>query len=107
MSFLSYNAENILDADEIDGLVKSLTIMKDAVATPRSNYTLINYKSRTGIEIGAYFDFEKSPQFGTNGTKEKKWMYYLRFAPKNTQELLNQADFMALCGFMEAAKNKL
>jgi hypothetical protein len=104
ISFELNNRKNILDADEIDGLVKSLSIMKDAAATTKPVYTELTYKSRTGFEVGAFFDLDKRAQ---NGTGEKKWMYYLKLSRGESATSLNPADFMAFCGYMEAAKNKL
>lgn len=49
-----------IDYDEIDGMVKSLTYLKNNVfATQRLNYTEVAYKSRSGVEVGAYFDENK------------------------------------------------
>lgn len=105
--------KNIIDADEVDGLVKSLALMKDAAATTKSDYTELTYKSRTGIEIKGIFDVEKR---GLNSTEVKKWTYSIEFPhaeretfPIREQSVayLNPADFMAFCGYIESARNKL
>lgn len=45
-----------LDSDEIDGLIKSLIIIKENVFnTNASNYTEITFKSRSGFEAGCYW----------------------------------------------------
>jgi hypothetical protein len=48
---------NFIDSDEVDGLIKSLEIMKSSLLTYiRSNYTEVIYQSRSGFEAGAYCD---------------------------------------------------
>lgn len=45
-----------LDSDEIDGLIKSILIIKDNVLnTNAENYTEITFKSRSGFEAGCYW----------------------------------------------------
>ena len=95
---------SLLDSDEIDGLVKSLEIMKDAVTKTRPSFTELKYKSRTGFEVGTYFDTDIST---SNKTGEKKWMYYFKNSNSESKNALSPADFMALCGYIEAAKSKL
>ena len=45
-----------LDADEIDGLIKSIKLMQEKVfvSTP-TNYTEVTFKSRGGFEAGCYW----------------------------------------------------
>lgn len=45
----------LLDADEIDGLIKSIKLIDEKVlATTPSNYTEVYYRSRSGFEAGCY-----------------------------------------------------
>ncbi len=67
----------IIDADEMDLLSKSLTIMKDAANGTRPVETDIRYKSRTGFEIHASFEFERTDALNNTKTGERKWMYML------------------------------
>lgn len=79
--------------------------MKSAVATSRPVYTEITYKSRIGFEIGARYDTDKNATFGTG---EKKWIYHLILVASTPLKVsLKPEDFMALCGYVEAAKSKL
>src|SRR6266404_1791342 len=49
-----------LDQDEIDGLAKSLGILKAKVfQSKRDTYTEINFRSRSGFEAGAFYDTDK------------------------------------------------
>lgn len=97
----------IVDADEMDLLIKSLTIIKEAANATRPVQTEIKYKSKTGLEILASFDFERKEPFSSNKTGERKWMYAIRLPSKTGKNELKPSDFMALCGFVEAAKSKM
>lgn len=50
----------VLDADEVDGLIKSLIAMNSSVfTTSKSSYTEVIYQSRGGFEAGAYWSDSK------------------------------------------------
>lgn len=55
-----------LDKDEVDGLIKSLEIMKnDIVTQSRENYTEVTFRSRGGFEAGCF-------------SKKNNWEVYLK-----------------------------
>ncbi|MGJ1335701.1 MULTISPECIES: hypothetical protein [Sphingobacterium] len=58
------DAINFLDEDEIDGVLKSIEILKGRIKESPSNYTEINFTSRSKFEFGAYFS--------------KEWKYYIQ-----------------------------
>ena len=105
--FESNSGKSIIDADEMDLLVKSLNLMKEAANSTRTLQTEIRFKSRTGLIVAAIFDSEKKDLYNNTKTSEKKWMYALKFDPKKSGDSLRPSDFMALCGFIEAAKSKM
>ncbi len=92
----------MIDADEIDGLVQALNVMKDAVSSSRTSPTEIIYKCKTGLAICA--GFKLSQGFGSSG-----WTYYMK-PPGNkafSNLSMSQAEFLSLCSYMEIAKKKM
>ncbi len=88
-----------LDADEIDGLVKSIKALQDNVfPTTRTTYTEVTYKSRSGFEAGAYYDVPKS-----------KWNCYVQIEKHDRKSLvfLNTEDFGTLLSLVLDAKGKM
>jgi hypothetical protein len=83
----------LLDQDEIDGLIKSLHIMQDKVyKTAPTDYTEVNFRSRSGFAAGCYFSkgkwsaYMKLEKFDSNS--------YVWFDMDETQsfiDLLTQA----------------
>lgn len=104
VSFELDNQRSFIDAEEMDGLIQSLAIMKDAANTTKPVYTEIKFKTRIGFEVGAYFDIDKKE---TKNTGVKKWMYYFIIPQRSYRNALDPADFMAFCGYIDAAKSKL
>jgi hypothetical protein len=65
-----------LDSDEIDGLIKSLIIIKSKVLqTNAKNYTEISFKSRSGFESGCYWS-------------KNEWKTYLQIEKYNRKSLV-------------------
>lgn len=98
-SYGSSEKRKALDADELDGLIKSIKTLKTAVfGTARETYTEVTFKSRTGFQAGAYFDM-----------KSKVWKPYVQVDPYSSDStvFLSQEDFATLLGFVEAAKAKM
>lgn len=59
-----YRSENTyigtLDSDEIDACIKSLDyLINEAFATTPEVYTELEYRTRDGVQFGAYYDHEK------------------------------------------------
>lgn len=88
-----------LDADEIDGLIKSIKNLQTNVFTSTKDvYTEVTFKSRTGFEAGAYFSPDKS-----------KWTAYLQIEKydRNSLVFLSTEDFSTLLSLVEQAKAKM
>lgn len=87
----------LLDADEIDGLVKSLKLIQDKVLpTSSSNYTEVSYRSRSGFEAGCF-------------SKKDSWKIYLKLEryDGNSYVFLDKDDLPKLLQLLESAKSKL
>lgn len=86
-----------LDADEIDGLIKSMKMMQEKVfiATPL-NYTEVTYKSRGGFEAGCYWS-------------KGDWSTYLKLEKFDGKSyvFLKKEDFPELLTLLEKAKQML
>lgn len=84
----------IIDADEIDGLIKSIKIMQEKVFTTTPiNHTEVAYKSRDGFEVGCYW-------------RLTSWIVYLK-VEKNDEKsyvFLMKEDFTKLLTLLEKAK---
>lgn len=87
-----------LDADEIDGLIKSMKMLQTVFLSTRDVYTEIKFKSRTGFVAGAYYDEEA-----------KKWGTFLKLEKYDSKSsvYLNTEDFGKLLPLFEAAKEKM
>lgn len=87
----------VLDADEIDGLIKSITVMQEKVfiSTP-DVYTEVFFKSRSGFEAGCYYS-------------DNKWNTYLKLEKydKDSYAWLSISDFGILLSLLQEAKTKL
>ena len=85
-----------LDQDEVDGLVKSINILKTSVlGTTRDSYTEIAFRSRSGFEAGAYFG-------------EGKWTTFMKLErfDKDSYVFLQPEDFDTLASLLQQAKQK-
>ncbi len=57
--FSRYRAA-IIDKDEVDDLLTALKLMRDKIyPTTRNTYTEVSYNSRSGFEVGCYFEPSK------------------------------------------------
>jgi hypothetical protein len=78
-----------LDKDEVDGLIKSLALLKSSVLTStRDSYTEVEFKSRSGFSAGATF------------------MKLERF-DSDSYAFLKPEDFDALTTLLQQAKSQL
>lgn len=88
----------LLDADEIEGLIKSIKIIQDKVipSPTTGNYSEVTFKSRSGFETGCFT--------GKNG-----WTPYMKLEKfdSNSYVFLDKDDFATLLGLLEQAKAKL
>ena len=88
-----------LDADEIDGLIKSIkNLQSNVFPTTREIYTEVTFKSRTGFEAGAFYSPNKS-----------KWSTYIQIEKfdRNSMVFLSIDDFATLLNLIEFAKAKM
>jgi hypothetical protein len=87
----------VLDADEIDGLMKSIKIMQDKVmVTTPDVYTEVSFKARGGFEAGC---------FVSKGT----WSTYLKLEKFDGKSyvFLEKEDLATLYTLLEQAKVKM
>ena len=86
-----------LDSDEIDGLIKSLNIIKERVFnTNVTNYTEITFKSRSGFEAGCFWS-------------KNEWKTYLQIEKYDRKSMvwLKRSDFDHFLELLMAAKTKI
>lgn len=87
----------VLDADEIDGLIKSIRIIQDKIfpSTP-TNYTEVSFRSRSGFEAGCY-------------SKKDSWSAYIKLErfDSNSYVFIEKEDLTKLLTLLEQAKAKL
>lgn len=86
-----------LDADEIDGLIKSIKMMQESVFTSTpTNYTEVTYQSRGGFEAGCYWS-------------KGDWSTYLKLEKYDGKSyvFLKKDDFPELLKLLEKAKTML
>ena len=87
----------LLDADEIDGLIKSVKIMQEKIfPSLTSNYTEVSFKSRGGFDAGCYWS-------------KGNWSTYLKLEKydKDSYVFLDKEDFQILLKLLEQAKARL
>lgn len=95
----NYSATKIasLDADEIDGLIKSIKIMQDQVfnSSPE-NYKEVTYQSRAGFEAGCYWS-------------KGDWQTYLKLKKFDGKSyvFLKKEDFPTFLSLLEKSKTLL
>lgn len=87
----------LLDADEVDGLIKSIKIIQEKIfPSTATNYTEVSFKSRGGFDAGCFWS-------------KGSWSTYLKLEKydKDSYVFLGKEDFTTLLGLLEQAKIKL
>jgi hypothetical protein len=87
----------MLDADEIDGLMKSIKLIQEKVLiTTPATYTEVNYRSRSGFEAGCF-------------TSKGSWSCFLKLEKYDSKSYvwINTEDLANLYSIMEQAKTKM
>ena len=96
----SYSSDEkvaFLDPDEIDGLIKSINILKYKIFNSNpNNYSEVSFKSRGGVDAGCYYS-------------KGKWETYLKLEKYDSDSyaFLNQNDFSTLLSILVKAQSKL
>lgn len=88
-----------LDADEIDGLVKSIKALQSNIfSSSPKNYTEVTFRSRTGFEAGAYYTVDKN-----------KWSGYLQLErfDRNSFVFFTTEDYTEMLALIEKAKGMM
>jgi len=89
----------VLDADELDGLIKSLKIISDKVfPTIATNYTEVSFVSRGGLSAGCFWG------------KDKKWSTYIKvekYDGDSYQFFSKKDDFDNFITYLEKAKTQM
>jgi hypothetical protein len=86
-----------IDEDEIDGLLKSIQLIKEEIApVVPSDYTEVSFKSRSGFEAGCF-------------VSKEKWSYYLKIDKYNSDSyhFLKDGDLDKFESLIKEAKSKL
>jgi hypothetical protein len=86
-----------LDPDEIDGLIKSIGILKSRVLnSARDNYTEVVFRSRGGFEAGSYFS-------------DGEWKTFVKLErfDKDSYVFMKPEDFDVLLSLLQQAKQRL
>jgi hypothetical protein len=94
--YVTQTKSAVLDADEIDALMKSLRIIIDDVFTTRASvYTEVSYRSRSGFEAGCYWDND--------------WKTYIQLKKYDNKSsiFLKKDDFTTLLDYLNLAKARL
>ena len=89
----------VLDADEVDALIKAIKILTNKVLnSSRTNYTEVNFISRCGFEAGCYFDKDKV-----------SWTAYLKLVKyeSNSYVWLDKVDFTLLLSLLTSARAQM
>lgn len=97
-SYGSATKSCFLDADEIDGFIKSGRLLLQELATSKTdNYIEYQFTSRDGFQSGAYIN------------EKKEWKYFLRLDKydSDTYVWLVRDDFERIVNAIENAKSKL
>ena len=99
-AYASYGGDTktaFLDADEVDGLIKSITMLQSTVfPSTRDVYTEVTYTSRGGFSAGAYY-------------ANKQWTAFVKLEKydSRSQVTMKPEDFGELLTFLQQAKAKL
>jgi hypothetical protein len=96
-TYTSSTKISVLDADEVDGAIKALSAILQAVYySKRDVYTEIIYRSRTRFESGAYFD-----------PKKDDWVSFVSLGrPANTIPMTKE-ELSKVLAFLELGKQKM
>lgn len=97
-SYGSTTKSCFLDADEIDGFIKSGKLLLQELATSKTdNYTEYQFTSRDGFQSGAYI------------SDKKEWKYFLKLDEYDSDSYvwLSKDDFEKMMNAIESAKAKL
>lgn len=89
----------LLDADEVDGLIKSIKIIQQKVVTTTPvDYTEVGFTSRSGFEMGCYYNVAKT-----------QWTTYLKLEKYDDKSYLFMTveDLGQFLTLLEKAKPKL
>lgn len=96
-SYSSDTKAAVLDADEIDGLIKSIKIIQEKIfpLTPE-NYSEVSFRSRSGFEAGCF-------------SKKDSWSTYMKLEKfdSNSYVFMDKDDLAKLLTLLEQAKSKL
>jgi hypothetical protein len=96
-SYSSDTKAAVLDADEIDGLIKSIKMIQEKTfpSTP-ANYMEVSFRSRSGFEAGCY-------------SRKDSWAAYVKLEKfdSNSFVFIDKEDFIKLLMLLEQAKGKL
>ncbi len=96
----SYSSDTkvaLLDGDEIEGLIKSIKIIQEKIfPTTATNYTEVNFKSRSGFVAGCFSD-------------KKSWTTFMKLDKYdgNSYVFMEKEDLGKLLDLMQQAKSKL
>lgn len=96
----SYSSDTkvaVLDADEIDGLIKSIKIIQEKILPSTAvNYTEVSFRSRSDFEAGCY-------------SKKDSWSAYMKLEKydSNSYVFMDKEDLIKLLALLEKAKSQL
>lgn len=87
----------VIDRDELEGLIKSLMIIKNSVyLTSPANYTEVNFTSRSGFKAGCYYD-------------RGDWKFYLQLSEYDSDSsvFMKKEDLSNLLNLLTDTQEKL
>jgi len=87
----------LLDEDEIDGLIKSIKIIQEKILpTTATNYTEVNFMSRSGFIAGCF-------------SRKEKWTTFMKLEKfdSNSYVFMDKEDLTTLLTLLQQAKAKL
>lgn len=96
----SYSSDTkvaLLDEDEIDGLIKSIKIIRDKILpSTTANYTEVNFRSRSGFSAGCF-------------SKKNSWTTFMKLErfDSNSYVFMEKEDLAQLLTLLQDAKSKL
>lgn len=96
-SYTSDTKAAVLDADEIDGLIKSIKLIQEKIYPSNPpNYTEVSFKSRSGFEAGCFWS-------------KNNWSAYMKLEKfdSNSFVFMDKEDLIKLLSLLEQAKSLL